>query len=400
MEYAGWILVSLLAGALLNATPCVLPAIPIKLHVLLAEGGQSASRRFLTGTALLLGSLTFFLTLGALSVALQWTWGAPMGSLPFRGVLAATLALAAALLILDFGRFPVPQKMANWQGSGPIEGYFVGLGGGVLSLPCTGPFLGGVLAFTLAQSTSLSLVLFAGIGTGMALPYLVLLAFPQWAPRGGLNARLGSVVNRTLGFGLLAGALFYAQQLLPAWLQGQATVIVFVGLLALWAIIAWRRKMPTSERATALAALVAVSILGVGVAREVSEPGTLQWQPVTRAEARPGAVEGPALIEFTADWCLNCKVLERTVYRSPEVADAAGDSVAALQLDLTDFDTDAQTLLQSWGGNGLPYAVVVDGNGKVQHRLRDLFGTDRLVGALEDVADTSRDPRPNSGDNP
>jgi len=398
LEYLGWIALSVVAGLLLNATPCVLPAVPIKLRVLLAEGGKSAPRRLLTGTALLLGSLTFFLSLGVLSVTLQWTWGAPMGSLAFQGVLATTLALAAALLIFDVGRFPVPQRIANWQGSGPLEGYFVGLGGGVLSLPCTGPFLGGVLAFTLAQSTSLSLVLFGGIGTGMALPYLVLLAFPQWAPRGGLSSALGAVVNRTLGFALLAGALFYAQQLLPAWLDGQASVIAFLGLLALWAALAWHQRRPTSERATALAALIAVSVMAAGIAREGHEPGTLEWQPLTRAEARPGIVEGPALIEFTADWCLNCKVLERTVYQSPRVARAAGESIATLQLDLTDFDTDAQSLLQLWGGNGLPYAVVIDGNGRVQHRLRDLFSTDRLVTAINDVADRPPNTRRNPGE--
>lgn len=390
---------ALIAGALLNATPCVLPAVPIKLHVLLAEGGRSAPRRFLTGAALLLGSLTFFLTLGALSVALQWSWGAPMGSLLFRGILAATLALAAGLLIFDFGRFPVPQRIANWQGRGPAEGFAVGLGGGVLSLPCTGPFLGGVLAFSLAQSTTLSLALFAAIGTGMALPYLVLLAFPRWAPRGGLNARLGQVVNRVLGFGLLAGALFYAQGFLPEWLQGRGSVSIFIGLLAVWAISAWRSRIPVTERATAMIALISVAAVSVVALRPAGEPTGLQWQPVTRAEARPGQVTGPALVEFTADWCINCKVLERSVYQAPEVAAAAGESVDALQLDLTDFDADAQALLQSWGGTGLPYAVVVDDQGKVQHRLRDLFGEDRLIRALQSVSDPPPGNRQSSGEN-
>lgn len=385
MDYLAWLILALTAGVLLNATPCVLPAVPIKLHVLLAEGGQHALRRLLTGAALLLGSLMFFLSLGALSAAWQWSWGAPMGSPVFRGALAATLALAAALLICERSVFPVPQRIAAWRWRGPAEGFLVGLCGGVLSLPCTGPFLGAVLAFSLAQSPALSLALFAAIGTGMALPYLVLLAVPRWIPRGGLSARLGGAVNRLLGFGLLGGALFYAQQLLPPWLQGRPSVILYLALLAVWAAGAWRPRVPRLERAVAAVAFASAAAVAGILVPSPDRPTGLAWEPVSQAQARPGAVGGPALIEFTADWCINCKVLERTVYRSPEVVAAAGDSVAALQLDLTDFDAEAQALLQAWGGTGLPYAVVLDDQGRVRHRLRDLFGEARLVAALNSL---------------
>lgn len=385
IEIAGWMLLAVVAGVLLNATPCVLPAVPIKLRVLLAEGGQSPRRRLLTGLALLAGSLLFFGALGVLSVLLQWSWGAPMGQPLFRALLAATLVLAALLLILDAGRFPVPQRLAQWQGRGPAEGFVVGLAGGVLSLPCTGPFLGGVLAFSLGQSTLFSIAVFLAIGTGMATPYLVLLAFPQWAPRGGLGGRVGRAVNRLLGFGLLAGALYYGQEFLPEVLQGRGSVALLAGLLGLWATLAWMRRHSIAERFAAIASLALATGVLVLAAPGDAPPAGLQWQPVTRAEARPGRVGGPALIEFTADWCINCKVLERTVYRSADVARAAGDTVSPLQLDLTDFNRDAQALLQSWGGTGLPFAVVVDSSGNVHERLRDLFGEDRLVRALNAV---------------
>ena len=386
IEIAGWIALALLAGTLLNATPCVLPAVPIKLRILLAEGGQSPRRRLMTGLALLAGSLLFFGSLGALSVLLQWSWGAPMGQPVFRGLLAGALVVAAALLIFDIGRLPIPQRIVQWQGRGPAEGFVVGLGGGILSLPCTGPFLGGVLAFSLAQSTTLSLLLFAAIGAGMAAPYLVLLAFPHWAPRAGLGGSFGRAVNRLLGFGLLAGALYYGQEFLPLLLQGRGSVVLLSLLLLVWMATTWLQRGPRVEQGLATAALL-LAVGLVALAGSDTRPANgIQWQPVARADARPGRVEGPALIEFTADWCINCKVLERTVYRAPEVARAAGDTVNTLQLELTDFDRDAQALLQSWGGTGLPYAVVVNRNGEVHARLRDLFGEDRLVRALEAVA--------------
>jgi thiol:disulfide interchange protein len=397
LEIAGWLFLSLIAGILLNATPCVLPAVPIKLRILLNEGGQSPRRRALTGAALLAGSLAFFASLGALSIVLQWPWGAAMGSPVFRGILAATLALAGVLMIVNLGHLPIPQRIATWQGRGPTEGFVVGVTGGILSLPCTGPFLGGVLAFSLGQSPAVSMALFVAIGAGMALPYLILLAVPRWAPKSGLGGRFGRVINRLLGFGLIAGALFYAQGFLPGWLQGQASVLLMAGLLALWALIAWRRRAPRLETGLAgfatLALALAINLIpatsanmpGASASADANETDTLQWQPITRAEAHPRNVQGPALIEFTADWCINCKVLERTVYAEPEVATASRD-MATMQLDLTDFDRDAQTLLQAWGGTGLPYAVVVDASGEVQAKLRDLFTTETLVTALDQVS--------------
>ena len=386
IEIAGWIALALLAGVLLNATPCVLPAVPIKLRILLAEGGQSPRRRLMTGLALLSGSLLFFGSLGALSVLLQWSWGAPMGQPVFRALLAGALVVAAALLIFDIGRLPIPQRIAQWQGRGPAEGFVVGLGGGILSLPCTGPFLGGVLAFSLAQSTTLSILLFAAIGAGMAAPYLVLLAVPRWAPRTGLGGSFGRAVNRLFGFGLLAGALYYGQEFLPALLQGRGSVVLLSLLLLAWVTTTWLQRGPRVERGLATVSLLLAVGLIAFAGSDTRPVNGIQWQAVARADARPGRVEGPALVEFTADWCINCKVLERTVYRSADVARAAGGTVTPLQLDLTDFDRDAQALLQSWGGTGLPYAVVVNRHGEIHARLRDLFGEDRLVRALEAVA--------------
>lgn len=381
IENASWLAIALLAGALLNATPCVLPAIPLKLRLLLEEGGRSGRRRAATGVALLSGSLVFFVGLGLLSTALQWSWGAPMGSTGFRAALAAVLAVAALALIFDLGRLPVPQRIAQWRGRGPLEGLAVGIGGGFLSLPCTGPFLGGVLAFSLTQPPALVLALFASVGLGMAAPYLLLLAFPHWAPRGSVAGRLGATVPRLLGFALLAGSVFYGREFLPGAVREVGAAWLLVAALGLWAALCWRPGVARVERAVALATTITVTaVIASGVLQ--GKPGRLDWRLVERAAATPTAIEGPALVEFTADWCLNCKVLERTVYREPAVAEAAGHGVRTYRVDLTRFDADAQALLRSWGGTGLPYAVVVDRDGEIERRLRDLFSAPALVAAL------------------
>jgi len=387
LEGLGWLGLAAAAGMLLNATPCVLPAIPLKLRLLLDEGGRSPLRRLATGGALLAGSLTFFLTLGVLVSMLQWSWGTPMGSPVFRAALALVLALAAAALIFDLARLPIPQRLAQWRGRGPFEGFTVGVAGGVLSLPCTGPFLGGVLAFSLTQPISMTLALFGAVGLGMALPYLVLLAFPQWAPRAGLAGQVGTAVTRLLGFGLLAGALFYGHEFLPQPLAAASVPTLVLAALLVWMLVSWRPHIARVERITAggAVAVVAAAMALLAASPASRDDGGLRWQSLATASAAPGEVGGPALIEFTADWCINCKVLERTVYREPAVAEAAGDTVSALRVDLTDFDAQAQRLLRAWGGTGLPYAVVVNERGEVARRLRDLFGRGELVEALQQV---------------
>jgi len=382
MDWTGWLVIAVGAGVLLNVTPCVLPAVPIKLRLLLHEGGRSPARRIATATALLAGSLAFFGGLGGLSVALQWSWGAPMGSPVFRGVLAVVLAAAAAALIFDVGRWPVPQRIANWRASGPLEGFAMGVSGGVLSLPCTGPFLGAVLAFSLTQPPSIVVALFAAVGFGMALPYLVLLAYPRLIPARGLNARAGVAVMRLLGLGLLAGALFYGREFLPVPLSELTLGWPVLAAALVWLALSWRARQPRVERA--LAGATTLTVLGLTLASVwlTSQPSRLDWNQLARANAGPADVQGPALVEFTADWCLNCKVLKRTVYREPAVARAAGDVVRAYSVDLTDFDDAAQRLLRAWGGTGLPYAVIIDANGEVERRLRDLFTADTLARAL------------------
>jgi len=101
-----------------------------------------------------------------------------------------------------------------------------------------------------------------------------------------------------------------------------------------------------------------------------------------RAEGRP------VLLEFTADWCINCKVLERTVYADPEVAaQAAAQDVAALQVDLTRGADSARQLLRRMGGAGIPFAVLVRADGTVAARFYDLFSSQRLLNALHQMAE-------------
>ena len=97
-ETAGEFALALVAGALLNLTPCVLPVMPVKIRTILQHAGESAQDRSQAAAAFLAGTLLFFLPLGVVSAALHWTWGALFQSRTALAVLVAVLAGAGIML--------------------------------------------------------------------------------------------------------------------------------------------------------------------------------------------------------------------------------------------------------------------------------------------------------------
>ena len=384
-----YLLLATAAGVLLNLTPCVLPALPIKLRSIGRVVGDGAGRRLLAGGALLGGTLTFF---GALAVAtawLNWTWGALFHSASFRLTLAAVLAGLGVWSLAGRG-FQPPQWAYRMRGSGYAEPYFAGLLAAVLSTPCTGPFLGGVLAFALTQSPAAIVAIFLAVGVGLALPYLVLLVRPGLIariPRGGAWLLR---IQQFLGLVLLAGAVFFAATVLPGNLgpllwTAWATVLTFWLLRTLWDGPDLRARLVP---ALVLAGTVATA-LALWPQPDRAGTDTLAWRPLTmQALADARAARQPVLIEFTADWCINCKVLEQTVYRDRRVVEAARAANAlTLRADLTRPDERLQRYLREFGGAGLPFAVVLDGNGQPVKRLPDLFMADTLASTLHNATE-------------
>jgi thiol:disulfide interchange protein len=103
----GQFLMAVLAGLLLNLTPCVLPAIPIKVRTILREAGSRRSHRVFAALAFTAGTLVFFLTLGGLTALLQWNWGTLFQSTVFVAVLVALMVGFAMVTWLDLPT-PVP----------------------------------------------------------------------------------------------------------------------------------------------------------------------------------------------------------------------------------------------------------------------------------------------------
>ena len=377
-----YLLLALTAGVLLNLTPCVLPALPIKLRSIARVVGDSPGRRLLAGVALLAGTLTFFGGLALATAWLNWTWGTIFQSVAFRTTLVLVLGGLGVWSLAGRG-FQPPQWVYRVQHAGYAEPYLAGLLAAVLSAPCTGPFLGGVLAFALTQSPAAIVAIFLAVGVGLASPYLALLAWPGLVaklPRGGAWMLR---IHQLLGLILLAGAVFFAATILPH----QATPFLWSAWAAAFTFWAMRALLLGPGLGARLVPALVLAATGSAALAAWSPTGTeaaLTWEPLTAQALQRAQTTGrPALIEFTADWCINCKVLEQTVYRDARVIQAARDArVATLRADLTRPDKRLQAYLRDFGGAGLPFAVVLDRQGRIHKRLPDLFTADNLAAAL------------------
>ncbi len=138
-----------------------------------------------------------------------------------------------------------------------------------------------------------------------------------------------------------------------------------------------------SGRITGLAALgLIMGIVWAGSG--VYSRGELAWKSYSESEIKQAMADHrPVMIEFTADWCLNCKVLEQTVLKSREIAAAVEmTGMISLRVDITRVSEENKQLLIRYKGYALPYLVLVDQNGTISHRLTGIFKAKTLADAI------------------
>ncbi len=379
---AGQFMMAVVAGLLLNLTPCVLPAIPIKVRTILREAGSQRSHRQLAALAFTAGTLTFFLTLGGLTALLQWNWGTLFQSTVFVAVLVALMVGFAVATWLDLP-IPIPAFAASAHGRRYFEAFVSGLLSAVLAAPCAGPFLGGVLAFAVTQPAPVIMGIFGSIGLGLSLPYAVLMLKPEWLSRLPKAGPWTLAIREVLALVLLAAAVFFSASLVPQavypWLWGS-----WLALVLFWGIRRFIQGNGAVRVIAATATGLALAVVMVFASPAGNGEGGLAWQPYSSELLAETKNRGaPQLLEFTADWCINCKVLERTVYQEPAVAEAVRRiNMVPIQVDVTASDPEKDALLTELGGQALPFAAVIDGDGQVIARFTGLFETDSLVRAI------------------
>ncbi len=388
-----FILFALAGGLILNLMPCVLPVISIKVLNIVSQASEDRSRIRRLGAMFSAGIVSTFLALALLVLAMraggeQIGWGFQF---QYPGFVMAMAAIVFLLSLSLFGLFAL--RLPGTQGSlvglgagnGLVESFANGVLATILATPCTAPFLGAALGFAFTQPAAMVLLGFLCIGLGMALPYALLALEPAWlrlVPRPGawmeqFKQAMGFlfvgttvwllwVLGRQLGMEAVVWMLSFLLCLaIAAWIIGQ---LVGLGSSASRRLFAW---LAAGGIAIGAYALFLHPLLSVNLPR--SEDGhalatgtSLQWEPFSIRSVETMLAGGePVFIDFTAEWCLTCKVNERIVFSDEEVRRSFAErGVRMVKADWTKRDDEITRTLRSFGRSGVPLYVLFQAGGE------------------------------------
>lgn len=359
------ILGALAGGLLLNIMPCVFPILSLKA-LALARAGESEARARAEGIAYTAGVVIACLALGALLLALRAA-GEQVGwafQLQEPGVVVALLVLAAAITANFAGLFELPAISVSLGGE-RTGAFATGLLAAFVATPCTGPFMAAALGAALLLPVGQALLLFAMLGLGLALPFLLLGFVP---PLRRMLPRPGPWMGRfqrlmALPMALTALALLW----LTVQLGGRpfgliALVLAFGVVIALFVVGRLQRAGKMAWPAFVLVAAPFLVFAGIGLPSvyevraeraetSIHEPEAFGAETLARARASGK----PVFVWFTADWCLTCKVNERVAIERESVRDAFRKAgVVTIRGDWTRRDAAITQFLNEQGAAGVP----------------------------------------------
>lgn len=386
-------LLSALGGLILNLTPCVLPVIPIKVMTLSQHAGTRGKALYL-GVWMALGVVAFWVAIG-IPAALFAAFSDPSQIFGIWWVTLTIGLLIAAMALGLMGMFAIslPQSayMVNPKADNAWGSFLFGVMTGVLGLPCFGFVAGALLAGSAAFPVYVVLTIFACIGVGMAAPYLVLAAKPGLIERIPRTGPASELIKQVMGLLLLAAAVYFIGAGLIALVIEHPyigrrlhwwTIAAIVTVASLWLIVRVFQISRSAVPRVVFSGLgVALSALALMFAVDTTRQARSSWEVhrAALAEAGPGGLitsawmdyntalferaidEGyTVVLDFTAEWCLNCKALKAAVLdREPVRSLLMSDDVVAMTVDLTNRNAPEWGKLRNeLGQTGIPLLAV------------------------------------------
>lgn len=366
------LLVAVLGGFLLNLTPCVLPVIPLKVMALSHSAGNPARAKLL-GLVMSCGVVAFWLGIGwAISAVSSFKAVNQLFQLPWFTIGVGAFIFFMAVGMLGLFQFKLPgfvylldPKTESIPGS-----FLFGIMTAVLSTPCTAPFMGAAVAWATKQPQVATLATFAAIGLGMALPYLVLAFFPKllsWVPRSG---PISELVKQSMGLLMIGVAIFFLGTGIDPLIREPVDdpmrwhwyLIAFVvTLAAAWTVgRTFKYSRSTPAIATTFVLALAATVAVAAFAHRQNDRGPIRWVGFTPERFEKARTEGKVIVlDFTAEWCLNCKALETSVLHLEDVAASLNaDHVIPMKVDLTGENPAGQAKLKELNWVGIPLLAV------------------------------------------
>lgn len=406
------IALAFIGGLILNLMPCVLPVVALKVLDFVNLSGKDRWHTLKHGLFFALGVLVSFWALAAVLLTLQSLgqsvgWGFQLQ----EPIFVAALALLMVVFSLSlFGVFEMGTVFASWAGQKEVStmkpeasntsysAFFSGVLATAVATPCTGPFLGSAIGFAVTLPPLSSLAIFTSLGLGMALPYLILTAFPtllRFVPRPG---KWMETFRQAMGFMMLLAALwltwvFASQTQEPALIM--LLLAFFTAGVACWILGKWATPVASKlARNLSWVIVLGLSVVTFEVIQKASslerhdtftgEIAENDWIPFSKEKLEALRKEGtPVFLDFTAKWCITCQVNDASLSTDTVAAKMKEKGVVKMKADWTQKDPAITSELKKWGRSSVPlYILYGDESPKI---LPQTLTPSNVIQSMEDL---------------
>lgn len=306
------------------------------------------------------------------------------------------LVFAMGMSLLGVFEIPIPGMVGSAAGhqhqEGPLGEFLTGIFATLLATPCSGPFLGVTLGWSVQQEAHIVFLVWSVMGLGMASPYILLGFFPAWVKYLPKPGNWMVTFKEICGFVLMGTIIFLMSSMKGHWQLPLLILLLSIGF-SLWMIgKLYTINSPARRRWTVRGFAASVSAFGLWLAVGLADdkPGAyeLPWKPfsgkLVKDELRQRRT---VLLDFTANWCTACKVNELIAFNRKETLERVTQhNIVAVKADYTSFSPDIKEWLDEFESQSIPLAIIFPGNDPLHPIvLRDSITKGQLLEKLEEA---------------
>ena len=387
---------ALLGGMILNLMPCVFPVLSIKA-LSFTMTHQTASSRRSHGLAYTAGVVSSFVGIAFVMLSLRAAgeaigWGFQLQS-PLFVMLLIYLFFIMGLAFsgyLEIGSSLMSIGQSSERDESLSSSFMTGVLATTVASPCTAPFMGPALGFAIAQPSYLALLVFAFLGLGMALPFVLL----AWIPS--LTAKLPRPGAWMDSFKQFLAFPLYITGVWLIWVVGRQTSVdivatIIIGLVLITMSIwltklrqAAGHKITTLSFANLFAALCLIGAITIPAWSITKDTEPARWEPYSQqrlSELRQA--QKPVFVNLTADWCITCLANEKIAFTNAFYQSLSDNQVTYLKGDWTNNDPEITKLLNQFQRSGVPlYLVYPEGEASAEV-LPQILLENTLINAIQ-----------------